>query len=324
MEHPDRAADRPILTLSKGSKTLSKRDDPQLILHIGLHKTGTTFLQQAVFRHWRGLGYVGRPLQRDTIRAIAESSSHAVLFSNESLSGSLIDAYDQRQSGAWIDRQVNQIRRLGQLFPAAQVMIGFRYQTGWLLSIYKHYLKYGGTRSLDEFLGEDGSSVLSMDDLRFRPRLEATMEAFPRGVFPFFWEELNMDSRSLYEDMATFLRLDPPEWEKTQGTILNEGVNERQAKLLRHWNSLSGGLNAGGTLQRLRFRSARVVGGLGPSSRLRLPERIRRMIEARLDDDWTSLAQTVAGLRGRHEQTEWVDAMVKRRSVANVDAGTNT
>jgi len=272
-------------------------EKPFLYLHIGLHKTGSTYLQQAVFSQWKGLGYVGRPLRRDTIRAMAEAPERRVLFSSESLSGSLLDAYRPSDTH-WIDRQVRQIRRLGELFPGAGIIMGFRGHEGWLLSIYKHYLKYGGERSLDRFLeANDTDGVISLDDLRYMPRIEAAQSAFPGRIFPFLWEELSESPEELFADMARFVGLQPPDWRSSQGKMLNEGVNQRQADLLLRLNRITGGLSAGKFTQRLRIRSLQAVPGLHRGKAIKLTEAQANLVRNRLGGDWQELTHRVNALR---------------------------
>ena len=272
--------------------------DPRLTFHVGLHKTGSTYFQQAVFPHWPELGYVGRPLRRDTIRAMVESGASSVLFSSESLAGSLIDAYRDPHRD-WLARQCRQIRRLGALFSGAGVMIGFRGHADWLLSIYKHYLKYGGTRGLEAFIDpERDKGLLRCRDLHLEPRLASCREAFGERVFPFLWEELRDDPARLFGDMARFLGVAQTHWQRTTGQRLNEGVDRRQAAILQRLNRLTGGLACPDPLRSLRFALARGLGSLGGSApALALPPALAAWVREDLADDWQQLTGTIRHLR---------------------------
>ena len=55
-----------------------------LFLHIGLHKTGTTFLQQAVFPKWQGINYIPEDKLEFLVRM---DEKQDYLLSREGLSG---------------------------------------------------------------------------------------------------------------------------------------------------------------------------------------------------------------------------------------------
>jgi hypothetical protein len=148
-----------------------------LVLHIGLHKTATTFLQERVFRPCSRHGetfvynpfWISRrlsriynkvskdlPISADEMRAVrteigkatsaAASRGQIVLISNESISQSL--AFQN-----W--RQHFQL--FTQMFPPSPtVILGFRYQMDWLESCYRHLVSGGIMLDIDEFFNLNG------------------------------------------------------------------------------------------------------------------------------------------------------------------------
>ena len=142
--------------------TNDPQQDPPLFLHVGLHKTGSTFLQHEVFPKLKSLQFIHRgeaeywlnrlgieedssfdlaPYQRFFYPLI---SSGPTLISHEGLSGAHYLLY------------VNQTRsadRLAQLFPHASIILGIRRQDSLLLSLYLHTIRSGGTGSLADYLG---------------------------------------------------------------------------------------------------------------------------------------------------------------------------
>lgn len=150
--------------------------DSEVLVHVGLPKTGTTWLQDHVFANPK-LGFWGPAQDEDTPkqqtksfgrllyldaskRLIAEDDFDASaireqlegvtvpdglvpVVSNERLSGhALSNAFDRAVLA----------RRIKDVFPQARIFVTIREQRSMMLSSYFQYLKYGGWRSLDGFL----------------------------------------------------------------------------------------------------------------------------------------------------------------------------
>jgi hypothetical protein len=131
-----------------------------VLVHIGFHKTGTTWLQRTVFPREFGsfdlpwtLRAIGRmfvdphPLEWETDRVRAELDeglAHARLsglvpvVSSEELSGN-------PHSGG--SGSVDYARRIACTLPSARILIVVRRQPAVLESVYKQYVKRGGTLS---------------------------------------------------------------------------------------------------------------------------------------------------------------------------------
>jgi hypothetical protein len=134
----------------------------QPLLHIGYHKTGTTFLQKRVFPK-PGFALVAKtkalwsvfvkvePFRFDArdaretfwprIEEAGEKNLMPVL-SAERLSGS-------PHSGGYDSEQIAD--RLAATFPGTQVLVVIREQTDMLVSAYKQYLKRGGPGTLRQY-----------------------------------------------------------------------------------------------------------------------------------------------------------------------------
>ncbi|MCG5528874.1 MULTISPECIES: hypothetical protein [Halorhodospira] len=223
---------------------------------------------------------------------MAESQEGIVLFSSESLSGSLIDAYD-KSGHSWRDRQCAQIIRIGQLFPNAYALVGFREPVGWLLSIYKHYLRFGGTAALDQFVGRarDDNPILTTDELLLGPRLDALEAAFPGRLFPFCYEELRDSPQALYGAVARFLGTPVPQPVKSNRQRVNEGVNSRQAAVLRRLNAATGALRSRGAVSKARLLAAKSFFKNAPP--LRLSDTQLVMVEEELGPDWSAVLDRI-------------------------------
>jgi hypothetical protein len=139
-----------------------------LLIHIGLHKTASTWLQDHVLDN-ESFGFCapwGRmsdaaverfvtvdPLQFDveeTRRYFQEGIDRVTraglvpVLTHEALSSQpLLGQYYAPQVGHW----------LKAVFPRARVLIVFREQKALIGSLYRQYVRNGGSRSLEQFIG---------------------------------------------------------------------------------------------------------------------------------------------------------------------------
>ena len=135
-----------------------------MLLHIGYHKTATTWLQRHVFD--RSAGSYGAPCpfleqidqlvrphplewDEDAVRAFfrdrvaaVESAGLVCAMSNEAFSGN-------PHAGGY--QNVEIARRLHAVFPEAQVLVVIRRQEDQVLSSYKQYVQRGGCLAPDRY-----------------------------------------------------------------------------------------------------------------------------------------------------------------------------
>lgn len=137
----------------------------QPLIHIGYHKTGTTWLQKHVFpNEGAGCSFVaGYKLLQPTFVTVnpfdfdseaarkkfeqrireVEARDLVPVLSHERLSGSpYAGGYD---SGATADR-------LAATFPDARILVVIREQAGMIGSVYKQYLRWGGAASFGQYV----------------------------------------------------------------------------------------------------------------------------------------------------------------------------
>ncbi|MBB5519747.1 sulfotransferase [Amphiplicatus metriothermophilus] len=137
-----------------------RRRRPRPLIHIGYHKTASTWLQRFLFRD-AGCGFfwmdveknlfLSHPLRFDAARcraryeALREAAPPGAVpvLSNERLSG-------HPHSGGYDCETI--ARRLRAVFPDGRVLIVIREQKAAILSAYKQYVKKGGMRSLVGYL----------------------------------------------------------------------------------------------------------------------------------------------------------------------------
>ncbi|SMP47730.1 Sulfotransferase domain-containing protein [Neorhodopirellula lusitana] len=161
-------------------------DSNQLLLHVGYHKTGTTWLQRSLFDHCtRGfypLSYRSRKKVRsvDLTRPFVSdengSSINPLGFHADSLRSRFELELNWRTEGIPVVSseqftgnphsggfdQKSLAERLHAVFPNAKVFMVVREQNSMIMSTYFQYLLGGGIQSLDRYINEPFDGRLPM------------------------------------------------------------------------------------------------------------------------------------------------------------------
>ncbi len=204
---------------------MMKSSPAPLLIHIGLHKTGSTWLQQAIFHdHARGftteagaprhqlvhdfvlpdpLAYdpqEARRLYLPYITAAAQEGQTLVL-SHERLSG-------YPSSGCY-DRGLI-AERLHASFPEAKILIVLREQRALIRSMYSQHITDGGNGTLDQFLyrperGLGRRPWFNFDMYAFDRLIELYRRLFGADrVLTLTYEHLNADSQGFVDAISAF------------------------------------------------------------------------------------------------------------------------
>ena len=151
----------------------------RLLIHIGYHKTATTWMQYRLFNATNGyrkicthaevdalvvrpygLAFDPAPMQRRIAAALAEMPAALVpVVSSEILSGNPLQG--GRESDAFA-------ARLQRIAPEARILVSIRAQMRILPSIYLQYLSRGGTmRAAQFFAGTEEPGYVGFDPAHF-------------------------------------------------------------------------------------------------------------------------------------------------------------
>jgi hypothetical protein len=274
---------------------LDSTEYSNLILHIGVQKTGTTFVQNAVFPLWKGIQYI----HTDKLELILRCSREKpVLLSREGLSG---------QNWAHHDVRELSIARLAQLFPNARIMLSFRRHSKYIASSYCQYLQRGGYLPFEQYFDpQNDTGYMKIDDFRFALKVGAVQRYFGRSPFVFFQEELHRDIEALLGDMEDFIGGTAPAKSQIKNKKYNQSVKYHPAILLRFLNRYSRSeLNPQGRLPLYHQRLVRLKMDprsicqnwlqFAPNRPIITPE-VSEVIDSLYQEDW-NLVQAAAESR---------------------------
>jgi len=197
-----------------------------LYFHVGMHKTGTSYMQQYVFPKLSGITFLSPHSPLDAFLRIEANGKF--LYSNERLAGRLWASLEDVEYS---------IKRLAHLFPEARILMSFRPHHSFIVSSYKQYLHQGGCLSFCEFYDfNSDSGLISRDQLRYQPRIEFLKTYFGRDPFVYLQSEIFSKLDGLLADICAYLEIDPPDARRIPRRSANVGVNHGQAKVLRWLN----------------------------------------------------------------------------------------
>ena len=261
-----------------------------LLIHIGYHKTATTWLQSRVFKPRHGfhevldhaavfdaiiaphpLDFDPAPVRDRLAAARAAAPGDGVdVVSLEALSGLPYDG--GRESALYAER-------LHRIAPEARILVTIREQVAVMASLYMQYLSRAGTQSPARFFDErpyPGYTKFSHRHFYY-DRLVARYQALfgPDNVFVLPLETVAADQCTSVGLLAAFSgndRLDPAAWAETR--TRNVSYPQFAAPLLRRANHFrSDALNPNPPID-LGAWPYRAIGGL--ARRLPLPAAIAR------------------------------------------------
>ncbi len=224
----------------------------QLFVHIGLHKTATTYLQVDVFPDLKGITYIDgndrsllpwkrRMYMQDPLVFDVQEARNEILgrmegarslLSTEALSGSPM--------GQYLDRDLI-LQKLKTMFPDARVIVGIRSQPDIIWSLYKNYVRKGGACRLDEMVdpygAEIGRDFIDLDTYKYGPYLDRISRLFGRdNLHIIVFEQLDIDRDGVLRRLLAFLGAE------LEGTPTEEkravGIRDEAVPVIRTVNSL--------------------------------------------------------------------------------------
>jgi len=180
----------------------------EIYIHIGLHKTGSTFLQYSVFPNLKGIKYFYKPTASDgSCNPFDIEISDKTFISDEELSKSLPERNHKKR--------LYFINKLKEIYPNAHILLGLRNYDTWLRSCYVEYIKSGGQKSFENYK-------------EFYPHY--TPEEYKNivcskweSVFTYHQEEMKKDTNKIVKEICDFMNVDVPTYSKRQVNVSLKG-----------------------------------------------------------------------------------------------------
>ena len=160
----------------------------ETIIHVGVHKTGSTYLQECVFPKLEGVCYC----YKDKITPVINPK--VVLMSNEEWSRSLPHR----------DNQLLTLLALKQSYPNAKIIIEIREFEPWFKSCYSQYIRAGGYMSYKQYYNK-------YKDCREPVMFYYYCKMMWKDVFLYHHETLKHMPSVVIQGMCDFIGCDMPD-----------------------------------------------------------------------------------------------------------------
>lgn len=167
---------------------MAQNQHPEVFFHVGLGKTGTTYLQYRFFPKLSNIRYIQRTRFAKSPRIIAKKNYGKYLVSRE------------------FDRQFDrEVKKFAQHFPYARSIIVLRRQDGWIASQYRRFVKNGRQFSFREFMDvENNEGAWNRDELLFFRKIKLLEEQFQTEPLVLLHDDLKNDPWTFFNRICRY------------------------------------------------------------------------------------------------------------------------
>ena len=226
------------------------------LVHIGYHKTATTWFQESFYPAVRNASYVGRRAAQNAFlcaRAFNFSADEARRVINDASGGDRPLICEEDLSGylhngglgGLLSREV--AHRIWATLPNAVIVVAIRSQPRMVEASYSQYVRRGGTHSPRRYVNAQRTiagagrywykaPLFQLDHFNYQPLLDTYAELFGReAVRVFLYEEFGADPRAFLARFAGEHGLDV-DLHRLDFHQVNSSLTRRDIAVLRRLN----------------------------------------------------------------------------------------
>jgi len=195
----------------------------KLVIHIGLNRTGTTFLQTKVFPFLKNVNYI--PLYLNNKYAcnpfmLKTEDGKTTLISNENFCFFIKHTDVDKDTKYYADSEII-LKRLKKVFPDASIILCVREKDNWLKSVYNNSVKNGYVHSFEHFLKH--TECVDIDSF------VKTLKKLFDDVFIYCFEDFIKDKEKIVADICRFIGTDVPsdiDYRKVNKSLSNKDIKK--------------------------------------------------------------------------------------------------
>jgi hypothetical protein len=215
-------------------------NESEIFIHLGLPKTGTTYLQENIFSKFNkgDISYLGKA-KNISVWDIMEMPSNKYLISSEHLLANPFTC----EKGMWFQNFKSNLIKLHEKFPNAKYIISLRNHKSLILSYYKEHISKGNRKiypSLEQFFDiENNQGQVVKEDFYFKEIIQQLELVSNEKPFVFFQESLRKEPNHVVKSLENFLQIPSQNIKLMDGKKTNVGVDTKKAKLLINLNKVN-------------------------------------------------------------------------------------
>jgi hypothetical protein len=189
---------------------------PEIFFHVGLGKTGSTYLQERFFPALKGIHYIPTLHYKKSKEIIPTLSAQKILVSRE------------------FDRQFDtEVKWFSETYPDARMIIFLRRHDSWIASQYRRFVKNGLPLSFTQFMDvEHNKGYWDKKELDFHAKLMFAEKHLTQKPLVLFYEDFKKDSLSVLDRMTEWMGAS---YDKAtlNTAVKHASYNEKQLKIMR-------------------------------------------------------------------------------------------
>ena len=161
--------------------------EKEIYFHVGLAKTGSTFVQNNFFPKLKNIKYISTHKYKRCIDIIKKTNYKSYLISRE------------------FDRKLDEeVRKVLKHFPQTKIIIVFREHKKWISSQFKRYSKNGWHWDFEEFYNNENTGYWKRDDMIYFDKLKIISKYSKSRPLVLNFDELKTNPHSYLEKISNF------------------------------------------------------------------------------------------------------------------------
>ena len=193
--------------------------DSKIFFHLGLKKTGSTYLQQKIFPKLKGIKYYGKKGFKNYKGKLIAYNHENYLFSHE------------------FDSSLERIlKEISKDLPQARIILVLRRQDSWVASKYKYHIKKHGYLNFEEFFDlASNTGLWKKEEFYFRKKIEWIEKYFENKPLILIYDDLKTNPDRFITQITDFLDTQIVENTK-DNKVINKALSNKQLKVLKKFN----------------------------------------------------------------------------------------
>ena len=165
----------------------------QIFYHVGLERTGTTFLQKSVFPHFDEIRYIPKRAFTNAVDIIRNENHTKFLVSKEPEVNDLFEP---------------EVRAFAVHFPHAQPIVVFRPHAQWVESQFKRFIKNGYPMTIHQLIDlKDDRGMFLQEHLNYQRILQILARHFDKQPIVLSYPDLQAHPKSFVQTLAHIMNV---------------------------------------------------------------------------------------------------------------------